>query len=74
MRQNSFFFLVLADYISNYSNRLHANVEVRYCEVGRSGSLINFYPEGKSPLRGYIRNADTSRRDWSTCGCLQSLI
>ena len=43
-----------------------ANVEFRYCEVGRSGSLINFYPEGKSPLRGYIRNADMSQRDWST--------
>ena len=40
--------------------------EIEHFEVGRSGSLIIFYPEGKSPLRGYIRIADTSRRDLST--------
>ena len=50
--------------------RVHANVEVRYCKVGRSGSLIFFIPLGKvhfvdtsarricpngiGPLRGYI--------------------
>ena len=30
------------------------------------GAVMCFYPEGKSPLRGYIRHADTSQRDYST--------
>ena len=61
---------------------VHANVEVRHCEVGRSGSLIIFIPKGKvhfvdtsaerihpngiSPLRGLVRRADLSLRDSST--------
>ena len=45
--------------------RVHANVEVRHCEVGRSGSLIIFYPEGKSPLRGYIPTGLVHYVDWS---------
>ena len=69
-RQNSLFFAVLADYNLNDSNHILTNIEVRHCEVGRSGSLIIFIPKGKvhyvdtsakrihpngiGPLRGFV--------------------
>jgi hypothetical protein len=37
--------------------------EVEVFVVGRDGSVFNFYPEGKSPLRGLVRKADISRRE-----------